>query len=533
VGASVVLIYSILAFRYDMGQIARPTARVRVYDREGQLLMAPEAGERTRVTRSDLPPFLIDALRAREDARFFDHGGVDLRGLGRALVRNVRDRRFTQGASTLSMQLVRNSFGLKQKSLDRKLLEIALTLRLEANYTKDEILTHYLNTIYFGSGADGIEQAAQTYFGKTTRELSDGESALLVGIIRGPHVFSPLRNLPGALAQREQTLDRLVAMNILDRTRRDQLAADPVTLAPESRRAATSSHALRAVRRELDWMLAEWGLPSAGLQVRTTLDAAWQQRLEQELARAATRLESDPAWPHPRHAAHALGSTPSYLQFAAVTTEFRTGDVLALVGGRDFGHSTFDRTRSRRDLGPVFEPFVAAAAAEGEHPVHPGQPMLTGRGPGVAGVSRVARRFGLHGHLAETEDLFRGAAAASPWEMAVGLATLANQGRRPTASLIREIRDASGQLVYQAAPRLVPAVRPASAAAALLTLTPSGRTRSLIGATGSERDAWMLRLGPNGATAVWMGFDTPAAIASESRVRQWLAEVADRLDNKP
>ena len=214
--SAVAFFYFMLAMRFDMDEVARLPAGTTFYDRKGVEIAAPGGSGRKLVKRTDLPDFLVKSLQAREDARFFDHHGVDVRGLVRATVRNLKDRDFTQGASTLSMQLARNSFKMKQKSLHRKFLEIALTLRVESRYTKDEILTHYLNRIYFGAGADGIEQAARTYFGKATRDLTDGECALIVGIIRGPHCFSPFRNLDAALEQRDQTLTRMVAMGFID-----------------------------------------------------------------------------------------------------------------------------------------------------------------------------------------------------------------------------------------------------------------------------------------------------------------------------
>jgi len=525
-------VYFLLAQRFDVEAVARLPESPIFYDRRGLELQAPGLGGRQLVRRDELPAFLVDALCAREDARFFDHGGVDARGMLRAMQRNLRDRRFTQGASTLSMQLARNTFHIREKSLHRKLLEVALTWRLEARFTKDEILTHYLNRIYFGSGAEGIEQAAQTYFGKTTSALSDSESALIVGIIRAPHAFSPWRDLPAALAQREQTLDRLVAMGKIGRDRRDQLAAETVNRPATPGRGRQTSYALQAVSRELDRLLETIRLEPGGLRVHTTLDAGWQNRLEQELARAVQELEGEPSWPHPTRATHPAGEPPHYLQFAAITTETATGATLALIGGRHFDHSRFDRTRSSRDLGPAFEPFVAAAAAEAGRPVLPGQPVQTGRPVGPAAVARMARRCGLAGPFFDTEDLFRGSAAASPAEMAAGLAALGNGGRRPRHHLIREIRDAAGTLVYRTSPRLVPTITPRAATEALRVLKPSGNTRNLTGATGSQRDAWALRLGPQGATAIWIGFDQPALIAPAPRLQSLLQTMVQRLENR-
>ena len=448
--------YFMLAMRYDLGEVARlPTGTV-FYDRKGVEIAAPGASGRKLVTRAEIPDFLVKSLRAREDARFFDHHGVDIRGFTRATVRNIVDWNFTQGASTLTMQLAKNTFDNKAKSIHRKLLEVALALRIESRYSKDEILTHYLNRIYFGAGAYGIEQAARTYFGKTTRELSDSECSIIVGIIRGPHAFSPIRNPEKALNQRGQTLNRMVAMGFIDKARREAIAAEPLKLVDEEQRENQTSYALQAARRELEDLLADSELQTSGLQVHTTLDAAWQQRLETELNHAVEGLEREKSWKHPQLGEHKPGSDPAYIQYAAVTTETKTGAVLALIGGRDFNHSRFDRTRSTRDLGSAFEPFVAAAAAERGKLVLPGKPVQTGRQIGPAEVERLAKRCGIAGPFLQTEDLFRGSVAATPMEMSVGLATLGNKGKRPKPYFIREIRNASGEVIYTAKPQLPP-----------------------------------------------------------------------------
>ncbi|MGA0854757.1 MAG: transglycosylase domain-containing protein, partial [Luteolibacter sp.] len=296
--------------RFDLDEVARLPHGTIFVDRKGREIAAPGSGVRL-ATREDLPEFLVNALRAREDARFFEHHGVDVRGLMRATLRNLKDRDFTQGASTLSMQLARNVFQMRQKSLHRKFLEIALTLRIESRYTKDEILTHYLNRIYFGAGADGVNQAAETYFGKPVRDLSDGQCALLVGIIRGPHIFSPFRNLDAALEQRNQTLNRMVAMGLIDRKRADALTAEAIDLAKDDRGGAQTSYALQAVRRELDRILGNAEIAVGGLRVMTTLDAAWQERLETELNHAVGQLERERSWSHPSPSQHQAGDDPA------------------------------------------------------------------------------------------------------------------------------------------------------------------------------------------------------------------------------
>ena len=524
--------YFTLAMRYDLDEVAKLPVGTTFYDRKGVEIAAPGASGRKLVTRGEIPDFLVKSLQAREDARFFQHGGVDVRGFTRATLRNIKDWNFTQGASTLTMQLAKNTYDNKDKSIHRKLLEVALALRIESRYPKDEILTHYLNRIYFGAGAYGIEQAARTYFGKTTRDLTEGECAIIVGIIRGPHAFSPIRNPEKALNQRGQTLNRMVAMGFIDQARRETIAAEPLKLIAEDQRETQTSYALQAVRSELDNILDDSAFQTAGLRIHTTLDAAWQARLETELNHAVEALENEKTWPHPKIPSHVPGTEPAYVQYAAITTETKSGATLALIGGRNYSHSGFDRTSSSRDLGSAFEPFVAAAAAERGKLVLPGKPVQTGRQIGPAEVQRIAKRCGISGPFLETEDLFRGSVSATPLEMSIGLATLGNKGKRPKPYLIREIRDATGEVIYSARPDLTQALGPAAALDAASVLVRKNGTRTFTGATGSERDAWTLRLGPSGATAIWIGFDKPTAIAREPRLKSLLDEFVQRLGNE-
>ncbi|MGD7653512.1 MAG: transglycosylase domain-containing protein [Verrucomicrobiales bacterium] len=532
IAAGVAFFYFLLAMRYDLADVAKLPAATTFYDRKQQEIIRPGGDGRKLVRRDDIPDFLVKALLAREDARFFEHPGVDFRGVARATIRNLKDMDFTQGASTLTMQLTRNSFQMTGKSLHRKMLEIATTLRVERRYTKDEILTHYLNRIYFGAGADGIGQAATTYFGKPTRDLSESECAMLVGIIRGPHLFSPFRNPDGALDQRNQTLARMGAMGFITAEELKRFSNEKPKLLSEKQRAQQGSYALRAVDRELDRILDKAETQLGGLHVYTTLDSDWQSRLERDINIAVQAIEQESGWNHPTHADYQPGSgDAAYLQFAAVTTETLTGRVLALIGGRDFRHSRWDRCRSSRDLGTAFEPIVAAAAAERGKLVLKGRPVQTGRQIGPAEVIRIAKRCGLSGPFVETEDLFRGAVAASPMEMATALATIGNTGIRTKPLFIREIRDSSGSLIYQSESELTKAISPEAANDAASTLSHTGATRCFTGATGSERDAWVLRLGPTGSTAIWLGFDQPTKITSEKRLNALLAEIVQRLGN--
>ena len=216
---------------------------------------------------------------------------------------------------------------------------------------------------------------------------------------------------------------------------------------------------------------------------------------------------------------------------AAVTAETKTGGVLALIGGRDFSHSRYDRTYSKRDLGSAFEPFVAAAVSHNDKLVIRGKPIQTGRQVSLGEVKRVAEACGLKGRFADNEDLLRGAVTASPREMATGLATLGNQGKRPKLHLIREIRNSKGESLYKVEPEFVFAVKHDAAADGMSVIPKYSGTRSFTGATASERDAWVLRQGPSGSTAIWLGFDQPKRISSEKRLKALLDEFVKRLGN--
>jgi len=531
---ALVLVYGGLAMRYNLDEISAIPARTTIYDRHDVELDSGYGVKRRIITRDQIRPFMVKALLAREDMRFYKHHGADVRGLIRATLRNIRDWSFTQGASTLTMQLARNTFDIRAKSLHRKFLEIALTLRIERRFTKDEILTHYLNRIYFGAGCYGVEEASQTYFGKSASSLHPGECAMLVGIIRGPHIFSPFHDFDAALAQRDQVLERMRSVGFIDEARMEAIRAMPIVLVPEEQRHSERSYALRFVDVEKDVILSKSDIGEGGLKIFTTLDVSWQIAMEEEIEKAVEALESRPDWKHPTFQAHRPGATPAYLQFSAVTLDTRTGAVQAWIGGRDFLDSRFDRARgAHRDLGRAFEPFVATAAAERSRLVLPGKPLQTGRQIGPAEVERIARRCGITGPFSHTEDLFRGAAAASPFELAIALDTLGNSGQRPKPFIIQTIHDRAGLTLYQASPDLSPAISPDTAKEALTLFDKPDEDspiRTFVAPGANGRDGWILHLGPDRATAIWFGFDKPAKILPRPELDRFLKELAGRLD---
>ncbi|MEP4076466.1 transglycosylase domain-containing protein [Haloferula sp.] len=529
---AVAFFYFLKSSKFDLDEVAAIPARTTILDRNGKEIEAGWGANRRLARRQDLPDFMVECLEAREDARFFEHHGVDFRGLARATLRNIKDRDFTQGASTLTMQLARNTFDMRAKSIHRKLMEIALTLRIEQHYSKDEILTHYLNRIYFGAGCHGIEEASRTYFGKSVSELHKGQSAMLIGIIRGPHLFSPIRNMEGARIQQEEVLNRMIAVESLTDKEKQAIMALPIKLVPDEQRTNERSYALRAVRDELSDILETTDIRLDGLIVHTTLDTDWQLRLETDLSKALLEAEASSDWDHPTHADHQAGEDPAYLQSAAVTLESGTGAVLALIGGRDFLDSRLDRTtRARRDLGTIIEPWIAAAAAERDKRVIPGNPLLTGRQIGPTETSRILKRCGIGGPFLTTDDLFRGGAASTPMELATALATIAADGKRPQDYLVQSVTDTEGTVLFKRQTTRSQAITSSTAKRASDILKQVSGTKTFTGATGSGRDAWLLRVGPTGSTVIWLGFDQPDRIAKSSKIDGILDGIVKRLGN--
>ena len=214
--AVVIGIYSHLAKAYDLTQLGQMPERTIVMDFKGEILGRMHGENRIIVPLSEVSSWFVKALLAREDSRFYDHGGIDYKGVARAMVRNLKDMRVVQGASTLTMQLARNSFpDLDDRSIHRKLVEMMLARRIEKACTKDQIIEHYVNRIFYGPGIYGVQRASQVYFGKHASQLNLSEAAMIAGIIRSPVRFSPFRNYDGAIKERDTVLQRMLATKVI------------------------------------------------------------------------------------------------------------------------------------------------------------------------------------------------------------------------------------------------------------------------------------------------------------------------------
>ena len=359
------LYYGFRAMQFDLEEIREAPQRTLVYDRAGNLLghVAGHGENRVAVAVSEVSPHFVKALLAREDSRFYKHGGVDFIGVARAVVTNLRAGGTEQGASTLTMQLARNTFGMREMSLQRKFMEVALSQRIERQFTKDEILAYYMNRVYFGSGLYGIERAAKGYFMKPAADLTLAESSMLAGVIRGPSLLNPFRSMENAKDIQSEVLARLVDADIITATEATEAKSQKISLRPPNQRLATGSYPLQSVFDLLGDYLPPHLIETGGLKIYTTVDSALQTTAEKTLDRHLTTIEKRPGYKHSPRSSHQEGKDTKYLQGAVVSIDNRSGGILALVGGRDFGESSYNRAyRARRQVGSTFKPFVYAVA---------------------------------------------------------------------------------------------------------------------------------------------------------------------------
>src|SRR5207249_7787277 len=247
----VLIFYSAWAQTFDMKKVGEMPERNTVFDVDGKIYSRLAGANRIIVSLNEVAPAFIDALLAREDTRFFQHNGIDFYGVGRALVRDLLSGAAKEGASSITRQLARNSLPLGGRTISRKLLEAMVALRIERDFTKHQILELYVNRIYFGSGCYGVETASQAYFGKSASQLNLSEAALLAGLIRSPNRFSPLKNPGGAAIQRNEVLDRLVALKKITPAQAEEAKRAKVATHPKHMPQIQENYAMEAVQRAL------------------------------------------------------------------------------------------------------------------------------------------------------------------------------------------------------------------------------------------------------------------------------------------
>ncbi len=484
----------------------------------------------------EIPEVMILSLLAVEDRRFFQHGGVDPVGIGRALVANLRAGGVSQGGSTLTQQLAKNIFLSSERSLKRKVQEMLLAFWLERSYSKEQILTLYLNRVYFGAGTYGIDAASETYFGHTARRLSLPEAAMLAGLVKAPSRLAPSHNYKGAKARSDQVLDRMVDAGFI--------TVEAMVRAKNSAPAMARDAAGPDVRYFTDWVLSEvdrlLGARHGPVTILTTLDPTAQRAAE-----AVLKQKLDEA-----------GKARNVGQGALVSLA-PDGAVMAMMGGKSYGESQFNRvTQARRQPGSAFKPLVYLAGIEAglspqaifvDGPVtvdgwtpqnfaedYAGPVSLSqafarslntvavrvSQHAGPRSVAALGKRFGIESSLLPVPSIALGASEMTLMELTKVFAVFANGGERVTPYAIVEIQDRHGQILYRYQPQTRQRVARPDHVAAVVALmeesmqTGTGRAalidRPAAGKTGTSqdyRDALFVGFTSDLVTGIWVGND--------------------------
>ena len=562
----------------------QPVQGSRIYDDNDEPMTELHVERRIFVPLAQIPPALRDAIIATEDRRFYSHWGVDPIGIARAVVQNYRRGRIVEGGSTITQQLAKVLFLTADKSLERKLKEAVLALELERRYSKDRILEMYLNQVYFGHGAYGVEAAARTYFGKSVSELTVREAALLAGLPRAPSSYSPFDHANAAKRRRELVMRRMVEYGALKEEEAQRIARTDLGLIAPERRRTTGQYFLDYVQQTLE---AKYGADlvfKGGLNIYTTLSPSMQLAAEQAMRDGLKALEGRSTKARP-------GENP---EGAIITIEPQTGYVKAMVGGYDFLRSEFNRAvQAKRQPGSAFKPFIYIAALEAgftpatrieDSPVtyptgsngqtwKPENYDRIFRGPttlqqaieesvnvvtvklqervGINRTVQVARRLGITSPLDINLSLALGTSDLSLLELTSAYGALANQGVWMPPVTVRYITDAQGKLLEEHVPEGREAVAPETAYVIAHMLRGvvergTGQAAKVLGRpiaakTGTTNDysnAWFIGFTPRLATGVWVGYDRPRSLGRDetgSRVAVpiWVSYMGKILADSP
>ncbi len=356
---------------YDMERINDLEIPSLILDRNGKEIGRIFVQNRSVIPIDKVPEVFINALMAGEDSRFMNHGGVDFIGMVRAAKFTAQGK--AQGGSTITQQLARNAYNLKEQAvqrgedtIQRKLVEMFLAMRIERHYSKREILEFYLNRIYFGSGYYGIRSASLGYFGKEPMELKTHECASLVTLIKNPTGRSPLNNPEANLEGRNYVLKRMHEEGMIKKRDMRRFQELPLSLNPKPLQRGTT-HLYERVAEAVTAALGEDALATGGFTIHTTILAEAQEAAYKKLLETLARAEKRPGYRMPKHADYRKGAAkpPEYLQGAVFMVDHETGDVLAHVGGRDYAQVPYDFIElGKKPLGTAFFPFIYAAAME-------------------------------------------------------------------------------------------------------------------------------------------------------------------------
>lgn len=587
-----------------------PNQTSKLYAVDGRFIAELGLERRTLVGLTEIPKHVKDAFLVVEDKRFYDHAGVDyIRFFGAAL-RNLKAGGFQEGFSTITMQLARNIFPetlTREKTILRKLKEAHVAVDIERAYSKDRILELYLNQIYLGAGAYGVETAAQRYFGKSVRDVSVAEAAMLAALPKAPERYNPRRFADRAVQRRNTVIELMRRANVVTSSDASLAKAFPLQLAQRTESGEIAPYFVEWVRQQLDQHFGQT-LYEKGLKVYTTLDLDMQIAAERALEEQMGAIESGKygQYSHLTYEQYQArnaegaglggGGDSPYLQGAFVAVDPRAGAVRAMVGGRDFGDSKFNRSvQALRQPGSTFKPIVYATAIRaglGPGYVIDDSPMsmdqvsgetwrpqnfdLKFEGPmpmrralfmsrnipaiqlgmelGPQQVISMARRFGISTPIPPYPSLYIGAADVYPLEMIAAYSVFANLGLRTTPHAIQKVEDADGEIVWQPRPDREAVLTPEEAwlmvsmmkdvvgrGTAYGSTTGAGFRVPAGGKTGTTNDGadvWFIGYTADLVAGLWLGFDKPKKIKSNAQggtlaAPAWTAFMMDVYKRKP
>jgi len=518
--------YKDRAEEFDLKQVTEMEAASVLYDREGREFGKIFIQNRQPVSYERLPQALVDAVISAEDNRFYSHTGVDYMGIFRAAITNYLQGRIAQGASTVTQQLARNSFELRERTYERKLIELYLAWRIERNFSKREIMGAYLNRVYFGSGFYGAEAAAQGYFGKNAIDLTIGQCAILAGLLKSPNALSPFNNPEGSKSSRDIVLQKMRELGFISRKEFAEETESSLGVVKRTNPFKTG-YAQELIRQQVIKALGFERAMNGGYRIDTTLDIDLQRAAEKATQDILLEVESRPGYNHPTFAEYRATTAkleedinrgkmsvkmpePKYLQSATIAADNATGGILALVGGRDFRHSEYNRAvQGTRAAGTAFTPFVYTAAyaagvfpgelvqdacidnryvmvggetgilgewgvetAENEYEgsIPTREALLKGKNAatvrlgmkiGLDKVIETATAAGFTSPLRDYSNSFLGSSEFSLDELVLGYTIFPNTGQRPASlHIIQNIKDSDGQSIFSAPRKRYSALSP-------------------------------------------------------------------------
>jgi len=556
-----------------------PTETSYIYDVKGRLLTNLHGETHRKVVKlDDISPHLKRAVIAVEDSHFYQHEGLYPNSVARAFLVNLEKGGVSQGASTLTMQLVKNLFLSRDRVLTRKLAEAVLAIRVEQIFSKDEILEMYLNNIYWGHNSYGAEIAAESYFNKSASELNLAEASMMAGIIQAPEQYSPYINYQETKRRQAVVLSRMQELGWITNEEAETAFKEPLLVAkPTAWQKSSLPYVTDIVIEELKEIFGPEAILQGGMRVQTTVDYNFQKMAEQIVQEEYQKLR-------------ARGVNAD--QMALVAIDPRTHFVKAIVGGVDYSQSKFNRAiQSRRQPGSSFKPFVFYTAfASGEYTPQSliedrkvkyrdgekyyipqnydeeflGEIDLTqaliqsrnipaielGQAVGLEKVIEVCRELGIQSPLEEVVSLPLGSMGVTPLEMAGAYATLASNGWHNKPTMIIRVTDSKGNVLIDNEPQpklvlnqwatatltseLTKVIEKGTGMNAKIDRPAAGKT----GTTNSERDVWFVGYVPQLATAVWIGNDDyqpigKAITGGEHAAPVWRAFMLEALKDEP